>query len=345
MRYGAIPGNLDERIGLWFGLAPIPVMDCLCSMMKARTLMAGVTLGVFEELRGGPLAVAEIAAARSLDEQSLELLPRSLVVSGYLSQHGDKFGLTPLSARGLLRDSPDSLVAYVEWNQTQWEMLGHMEEVVRTGRGLDFHQMRSEGDWRTYQQAMLQVAKPLRGFFGANVPVPDDAVSLLDVGGGHGLLGAAVCERHPALRSTVLELPQAVPAVRDVAREQGFDGLVTHRECDIVRDCWGSGHDVVLLANLLHHFEPAQVQQILLKAADALRPGGVLAIWDFVRNDRQRASAGDALALFFRLTSGAGLHSVADLSRWTAESGFERLKSRRCLKFPDALLLTTRRRP
>jgi 2-polyprenyl-3-methyl-5-hydroxy-6-metoxy-1,4-benzoquinol methylase len=345
MRYGAIPDNLIERIGLWFGLAPIPVIDCLCSMMKARTLMAGVTLGIFDEMRGGPRSARQIAAALCLDAPSLELLLRSLVVSGYLVQHGEHFGLTPLSARGLLRDSPGSLAAYVDWNYAQWAMLGRMEEVVRTGRGLDFHQMSAEEDWIRYQQAMLQLARPLRAFFAANVPVPAGSTSLIDVGGGHGLLGAAVCQRHPPLRSTVLELPRAVPAAQQLSRREGLASWVSHRPCNILVDCWGQGRDVALLANVLHHFNPEQVRQILRKAFAALRPGGVLAIWDFVRNDTPKASAADALALFFRLTSGADLHRAADLSDWARGCGFELCRSRRCLQFPDAQLLTMRRPP
>src|SRR5918996_4786215 len=83
MKYGAIPENLFERLALAAGQVPLPLLDAIYSLMKARCLMAGVRLGVFEALRDGPRTAAEVAAARGLDAECTGLLLRMLTFGEY----------------------------------------------------------------------------------------------------------------------------------------------------------------------------------------------------------------------------------------------------------------------
>lgn len=85
MKYGAIPTRLAERIALWAGQVPVPLLDCVFPLLKARTLMAGVRLGIFEALKAGPLPSASVAASLGLDPAAAEALMRVLVHSDYLA--------------------------------------------------------------------------------------------------------------------------------------------------------------------------------------------------------------------------------------------------------------------
>ena len=68
MQYGAIPTSMAERIALAAGLVPVPMLDTLFGMLKARCIMAGVRLGIFEALAQEPRSAASLAAALRLDE-------------------------------------------------------------------------------------------------------------------------------------------------------------------------------------------------------------------------------------------------------------------------------------
>jgi 2-polyprenyl-3-methyl-5-hydroxy-6-metoxy-1,4-benzoquinol methylase len=327
MQYGAIPTSLIERIALASGKVPIPVLDTLFAMLKARSVMAGVRLGVFEGLAKRAGTAADLAAALGVDTEGLELLLRTLVYCGYVELDGEQFALSALGRRSMITGAPRDLTGYVQWNYTQWEFAEHLENLVRTGQGVDFHHTLTDAAaWGHYQKAMLEIARFHAPVVGRHVRVRKGATRLLDLAGSHGLLGAAICRRHPPLRSTVVDLPAAIEHARALAIGEGLQDLVEHRAGDLTRDDLGTGWDVVLLSNILHHFQPPQIAGILRRVHTALKGGGTAAIWEFERPRRTAAPGqGDGVALFFRLTSTAGAYSGDEYMQWLKEAGFTRV--------------------
>ena len=203
MQYGAIPTSLVERLALASGLVPVPILDTLFGMLKARVVMAGVSLGVFEGLALESHTAPSLAAALTLDADCLDMLLRCLVYCGYLELHGDRFSLSALGTRSMVDGSPRDLTGFVQWNYTQWQFAGHLEALVRTGEGLDFHHTLTDPvAWGHYQKAMLETARFDAPVLAKRVPVKRGAARLLDLAGSHGLLGASICRRHPPMRST-----------------------------------------------------------------------------------------------------------------------------------------------
>lgn len=345
MKYGAIPENLPERLALATGKVPIPLVDALFSILKSRVLMAAARAGIFEEMAAGPRTASAIAAARGLDPEVTEIVLRSMVWAGYLRERSGKFRLAPVARRSLVAGAPMDLRGFLAWNYVQWEMAGHMEELLATGRGVDFHAtMTDPGRWRDYQRAMLEVARFDAPILAARVPVRRGATRLLDLAGAHGLLGAAICRRHPPMRSTVIDLPAAIPFARDLAREAGHADLVEHREGDLLTSELGGGYDVVLLANILHHFRPEQIHHLLPRVAGALAAEGTVAIWELERPDTKRpASEGDGAALFFRLTSTAGCYRGEEFAAELRSAGLERVRIVRPLMSPGSVLVLGRK--
>jgi 2-polyprenyl-3-methyl-5-hydroxy-6-metoxy-1,4-benzoquinol methylase len=352
MKYGAIPESLLESLALAAGKVPLPLLDAIYSLMRARGLMAGVRLGIFEALRDGPRTAAEVAAARGLDPECTGLLLRMLAFSDYVSQKGSRFALSKLGRRSLVKGAPMEMCGYLEWNYTQWDFVAHLEDLVRTGRGLEFHQtMTAPSQWASYQRGMLEVARFVAPILASRVPVRRGARRLLDLAGSHGLLGAAICRKHPPMRSVVLDLPQALDAARALAKEEGIADLVEHRAGDLSAPSsleggtdFGADNDVVLLANILHHFQPDANAAILHRAHAALAPNGTAAIWEIERPESSSpVGAGDGAALFFRLTSTASCYSGAEYAAWLAAAGFTRVRIHRPALSPGGVLVTGRK--
>lgn len=344
MRYGAVPTSLVERVALAAGRVPVPVLDAVLGPLKARAIMAGVSLGVFEALADGAQTACALSVRLGLDVNALELLLRMLVVSDYLEQRADRFELAPLARRTMVVGGSTPLAGYLRFNYEQWEMMGHLEELVRTGRGRDFHDgMVDPERWRDYQQGMLEIARMEARMLAGRIPVPLGAVSLLDIGGSHGLFGAAVCRRHPPLHGTVLDLPQAIRHARVLAADEGIGDVVSHVEGDVLTSDLGR-RDVILLFNILHHFPDDRAQSILRRVHDALRQEGVVAIWEFeAARTHSRATSGDAAALFFRLTSTARAYHAEDYAHWLREAGFRDVRLSRPMASPGKVLVTARR--
>ena len=345
MQYGAIPTSLLERIALASGNVPIPVLDTLFAMLKARSVMAGVRLGIFAGLASAPRTATDLGQSLGCDVAALELLLRTLVYCGYLVLDGDHFALSALGRRSMVAGAPRDLTGYVQWNYTQWDFAGHLETLVRSGEGLDFHHTLTDAAaWGHYQQAMLEIARFHAPVVARHVPVLKGATRLLDLAGSHGLLGAAICRKHPPLRSTVVDLPAAIEHARALAASEGLQDLVEHRAGDLTRDDLGTGWDVVLMSNILHHFQPPQIAEILRRVHTVLKANGTATIWEFERPRRDaRPGEGDGIALFFRLTSTAGAYSGGEYMQWLEEAGFTRIKCVRPRLSPGNVLVHARK--
>jgi hypothetical protein len=346
VRYAIRPDGALERLALWLDVVPVPVVDVLVPLLKVRSIMAAVKLGVFAALADGPERACELAARLSLDPGCLESLLRVLVGSDYLRRRGDRFELTALAEK-LIPDASDGLSGYVAFNYEQWDFVARLEDTLQSGRGIDFHASlpATSEAWSRYQQAMLELARPVAGYLAEHVPVPAGARRLLDLGGSHGLLGAALCRAHPPLTSTVLELPAALPSARQLACAEGIADVVEHRPGDALCADYGEDYDVVLIANLLHHFTSAELDLVLSRALRGLRQGGTLALWETEAPERDAAAelASDALALYFRITSSAPPVSASDLERRLLALGCRDVAVRRSLRAPGRVLLHTQR--
>lgn len=340
MQYGVSPSNLLESLALRLGQVPIPVLDALLPPMKARAILVAVRLGVFEALAEGGLTAAEVAARRGLDPEAVEMLLRTLVAGDYLEQRGELYRLAKVARRSLLRAAPLPLWGFAEWCGHLWGPLAGLERLVRTGAGDDLHgTLADPAAWGLYQRAMLEIARYQAAPLARRIPVPRGARRLLDIGGSHGLFAAELARRHPGLRAEVLERPEAIAAARELAREAGL--AVEHRAGDLRDEDLGSGTlDLVLLANVLHHFRAEENAELLRRVHRALRPGGVVAIWEIdVPAAGSPAAIGDLAALFFRLTSSAEALRAGDSEAWLRAAGFAAVRARRIRSLPGNVLV------
>jgi hypothetical protein len=327
MNFGIIPETVLERAAVRLGLIPVPIIDLLFGPLKSRMIMAGVTLGIFEGLRDRPRTVADLANSLQLDRGALDLLLRGLAHLRYLQQRETVYELSPLARRTLLADSPRSLTGYARWNEVQWRFLEQLETLIRTGKGVDFHgSLSNEESWKEYQQAMLESARFDAATLARLVPVPKGATRLLDLGGAHGLLGAAICRKHPPMRSTVVDLPQAVEHGRALASKAGHIDVVDFRAGDLRSDPLEDA-DIVLLSNILHHLKPCQVEAVLSRALAALRPRGTIAIWEIeASRPEARVDHRDIVSLFFQLTSTAQIYHGSEYAQRLRETGFRSIR-------------------
>lgn len=341
MKYGAIPTNLLERLGLAAGKFPIPLIDAVYGPLKARCLMAGVRLGVFEAMREGEHTAADLGKRLDLDADCLDLLLRVLAFSDYVTLNGDRFALSRLGQQTMIAGGEKEMFGYIEWNYTQWQFIEHLEELVRTGRGLDFHQtLEDPKAWGHYQRGMLEVARMDAPVLAARVPVRRGATRLLDLAGSHGLLGAAICRKHPPMRSTVLDLPRAVEHARALAAAERIDDIVEHRSGDLLRDDYGTGFDIALVSNILHHFIPNRILDILGRTRQALAQGGTVAIWEIQSPKRNSPIGhGEGWALYFRLTSTARTYHGDEYAGWLDRTGFGKIRQIRPTMSPGNVLV------
>jgi SAM-dependent methyltransferase len=345
MRYEIVADSPSEENVLKTHPATRSLFDPFLPALQARSLMAAVRLGIFEAMDHHTRTVEEIAAACDLDAEALGLLLRVLTCAGYVSGTGASYCLTDLARTCFLKDSPMRLSAWVEFNYVHWDVMSRLEEVLQSGQGIDAHQcLATEAEWATYQEAMLETARPAAPWLATQVPVPPQAQRLLDIGGSHGLYGAMICREHPPLRSVVLDLADAVPHARKLAQKEGIDDVVTHRAGNVLTEDLGEQScDVVFLGNIVHHFTSAENQDLLQRIKAALRPGGSVAIWDFKLPDTGAKAdlVSEGLALLFRIGSQTRAYTIDEYRGWLAAEKFQDLRIH-ATPAPAQVLLTGR---
>lgn len=339
MKLAVRPESFLERVGFWLGLVPEPLFETHISAMLARSIMAGVELGVFECLETNPLAAADIAKRCNTDRQATILLLDALAGCGYLALSRGQYALTSKSRKWLLRSSRNSVRDKILLQTIEWRWIAHLEEFVRTGRPLDFHSTMSETECDLYHRSMRAIA----GIAGREVawrtPVPRHASRMLDLGGSHGHFSASICRRHPQLRSQILDLPGAVRNAAPLLAAEGLGERVVHLAGDVNHADLGSEQfDLVFMSNLAHHLGREQNRSLARRVARALRPGGIFVIQEAVRPPScERASqTGTLLGLYFALQSAPDVTTwtTSDMRGWQAEAGLTPRKTMRLRTAP-----------
>jgi SAM-dependent methyltransferase len=252
----------------------------------------------------------ELAAKLGLRADGLGHLLRVLAAAGYVARTGDaqpRFELTPVSRATLLADSPARLDAWVLHNEIHWRTLETLEqELSSAGPRSIHHHLASDEQWSIYQRAMLQTARPAATAVANLLPEPATKELLLDLGGSHGLYGAAVCRRFVPMRGRVLDLPEAVEHACSLGEQEGIADLIDYQAADIITADLGQQIcDVVFMGNIVHHLDQGQLADLLGRTHQALRPGGVIAIWDMAqpRDGEEYDLVAEGFSLLFFLSS------------------------------------------
>jgi ubiquinone/menaquinone biosynthesis C-methylase UbiE len=347
MKLGVVPENVVERLALASGVVPTPLMLGFWGMGLSRVLIAAVRLGVFEALRDGERTSAELASALGVSQAGLEPLLHGLNGFGYLRRRGGRYRLARPASRWLLAGGKQSLRDVFLFFGDVWDFYADLEERIRTGASPNLHHAgRPPEFWERYLRGLATMAAQVGPLIARQVPLRAGAQSVLDVGGGHGLYSAALCRRHPELRATVLDLPEACRVGRAVVAEAGMSDRVRYVEGRLEDADFGGPHDAVLIFNVIHNLSREESRRALRRAFEALRPGGTVAVLEseHVESGGNVSTAGGFNELFFFLTSGTQAYPEAEMKAWMAEAGLEGVRRRALLGMP-AVLLTGRRRP
>jgi 2-polyprenyl-3-methyl-5-hydroxy-6-metoxy-1,4-benzoquinol methylase len=347
-RIALIPERAVEVLGAALNLVPTPVGQTLFAPPAARVVQVGVATGLFERLaREGPARSEDLARALGLQPAGTRLLCDCLAAMGHLRLARDgRYRLSRRSRRWLDPASKRSVTHYVAHTATYWPWWEQLEALVRDGRHVELHGAEAaDPSWETYIRGQYELARLSAPEVARALGLPPGARSVLDVAGAHGWFAAALADRHPGLRATVVDLPGSARVGREILRETGHAARVAHVEGSVFEVDLGGPHDCALVFNLIHHLAPEAIVALLRRVHAALAPGGTLAVLDLFARPRGEAPGGEAfLGLFFHLTSGADVYSESELRGFLAEAGFGSPRAVALKRIPAQTLYVATRR-
>jgi 2,7-dihydroxy-5-methyl-1-naphthoate 7-O-methyltransferase len=139
---------------------------------------------------------------------------------------------------------------------------------------------------------------------------------ILDVGGGDGMVLAAILHAHPYLRGRVLDLAPTTTAATDRFAAAGLDDRASAVSGSFF-DPLPVGADAYLLSDILHDWDDDQARKILAECRRAAAPNGTVVVIEPVRGQ----GADTAIDLFMLMCFGGREHTVDELAGLAADCG------------------------
>jgi len=290
------------------------------------------TLRVADHLNHGARSAGELAALTKSHPDSLYRLLRALAAVGvFREEDGRKFTLTPMG-NCLRTDSATPIGAWAEvvGSPYYWQAWGHLLHSVKTGENA-FQNLNGKNVWQfraehpeegaTFDRAMTQLS---RGSADAVIRAYDFSPfrHVVDVGGGQGLMLAAILRAHPHMRGTLFDQSNVVARARAVLAERG----VIDR-CNIVDGSFfetvPEGADAYLMRVVIHDWEDDEAIAILKVCRRAMPEAAKLLLIERLvapPNEMPATKFGDLNML---VSPGGRERTREEFSDLFARSGFE----------------------
>jgi O-methyltransferase/methyltransferase family protein len=317
------------------GTQPDRLREKLQSMIDgyriSQALYVAAELGIADALQDGPKRADELAAGTRVDPRSLFRVLRALASAGVLRQLDDtRFALSPLGD-WLRSGTSGTLRPWALLSGRMYRAWGDFLDSIETGKG-GLGSGYGKRRWERLERSP-EDARIFHDAMGANSAWLARAVldaydfsafaSILDVGGGNGMLIASILAKYQDAQGVIFDLPEAVSETGKRLEGAGLAGrcqLLTGSFFDSVPQ----GADAYLLSRVLHDWEDDQAARILQRVRRAMTRGTTLLVLERLLGDSPDVEA-TLSDLGMLLMNGGCERTAAEFDGLLAGAGF-RLK-------------------
>src|SRR5882762_9756885 len=198
----------------------VAMRDLIVGHGVSQLIYVAAKLGLADLLNARPKTPAELARSAGADPRAVHRVLRALASEGVFAERKDgRFALTPLAAT-LRSDRPHSMRAFAMMmvEDYNWQAWGDVLQSVMTGRAA-FDRVhgarifdylgRNPDKARVFGEAMTSISATENS---AVVAACDfsKARTVVDVGGSHGHLLAAILRANPKLEGVLFDVPQVL---------------------------------------------------------------------------------------------------------------------------------------
>jgi len=299
---------------------------------QTSAMKAAIELEIFTAIAEGKVTSPAIAERCKASERGVRILCDFLTIHDFLTKEGDRYGLAPDSALFLNRHSPAYLGGAIGFLLTPRiiEANARLTEAVRLGgTALGAGTLEAENpDWVEFARAMRPMMAMPAEVMAAELRKNGESQKVLDIAAGHGMFGIAVARHNPSAHIYAADWRNVLAVAEENAGAAGIADRYHLLPGDAFETDFGSGYDLVLLTNFLHHFDQPMCTTFMRKVHAALRPGGRAAIVDFVPNpDRVSPPTAAAFSMVMLATTPTGdAYTFAEYEKMSKDAGFTRVE-------------------
>lgn len=302
-------------------ITPDPIMQIASGFMATKFLFVANEFRFFDALQDSPVGLAGLAARTGLTERSTRILADGCVAIGLLHKQDGIYSNSAPADRFLTGGGLAPGLRF--WDQISYPAWARFADTLAHGPSQQAVDLPPE-----MQQIMLDgIEAIVAGPTHALVATVDfsDRRRLLDLGCGSGSWATTALKANPDLMATLVDLPIAIGVAEKHVSSAGLADRASVLGADILTDPIPTGHDLVMLNNVIHYYGPDTNRSVLARVAQAVEPGAVLVMADFWTDPSHTNPVPAALMAgeFAAQVADGDVYSIEEVSGWLNETGWQ----------------------
>jgi SAM-dependent methyltransferase len=294
---------------------PVPerIFNTLNAFQSTAALKTAFELDLFTAIAEGANQAATLAERVGAAERGVRILADYLAIQGFVTKEGGRYSLAQETAGFLDRRSPaymGTLIGFLASDRHK-QSFERLTDAVRAGGSVmpeaDNRQPQDKM-WVAFAKSMSPLTGPSAVFMAQLAGMQEQKPSkILDVAASHGMFGITFALQNPKAQIVALDWPAVLEVAKENARAAGVGDRVRLLPGSVFEADLGTDYDLVLLTNILHHFDKATNERLLERIHAALKPGGRAITLEFVPNeDRITPPTAAAFSLIMLTGTAAG---------------------------------------
>jgi len=328
---------------------PALIFETLNAYQRTGALRAAIELDLFTAIAEGGKTVPDIANRVDASEKGTRVLCDYLCILGFLSKTESAYELSPDSSLFLNRHSPAYMGTAAQFLGEIERLSGYFNDIaaaVRKGGTTMPGDGTIEPDnplWVTFARSMAPMTIMTSEMIAKLIDAPAGKKwKVLDIAAGHGMYGIAVAKHNPNARIVAADWAAVLEVARENAEKAGVSERYSVLPGSAFEIDFGTGYDVVLLTNFLHHFSVSTCEGLLEKIRAALKPGGIVVTLEFIPNeDRISPPLHASFSLMMLASTPEGdAYTLSQLEAMFRNAGFSRSQLYELLPLPQRALVS-----
>ena len=311
------------------------IYDTYISARASAALAVAVRLGVFETLHTNPSDHHAVAQKHELHPRGAQAILRALSAAEILVHHDGIFSLSEEAKIYLRKDSPFYLGALIDMENESFLTPQKLLESAKSGAPSVYG---NADVWEAHEQDPAQ-AKAFTAAMHSISITPALAVAqlsiwskistLLDIGGGSGVLPIAITQQHPKINATIFDIPQVCSIAQEYIEQYSLSERIQTQHGDMFAGAYPKGFDGILFSQILHDWNYQQGMQLLQYAKESLQDGGWIIIHEKLtdQNHQHKPLANALVNLDMLIWTEGQQYTAMELEKFLQQIGCTKIQT------------------
>jgi O-methyltransferase domain len=308
------------------------LLHCRADLIFHQAIYAAAKLGVADLLERGPRTTPELARELHVNEEALYRTLRALASRGVFEETAPHTFTNSAHSQCLRTGTPGSIrPLFIYWGTDfYYRSLGEILHSIETGEPARA-KLLGTSEWE-YLRQNPEMARIFDDAMTNNSDLFGSAIaaaygfgvweSIMDIGGGNGILLSHILKTHQHMRGVLADQPH----VLERARQRGFlggelAGRASMQDCDFFREV-PSGCRAYMMKSVIHDWDDEKARQILNNCRQAVPADGVLLLVEWGLSETNLPSTGKLMDLVMLVLTGGKERTPDEYAQLLASAGF-----------------------